>query len=293
MAESGVTGKKPWNFESVVAGDEFRAGGTPIELRTDAPHSARMHDYYLGGKDNYAPDREAAEQFLKVYPDIALTIQENRAFLRRVTRFAANSGVRQFLDVGSGIPTSPSMHEVAQSVARECRVIYVDNDPVVLAHARALLASAPEGRAELLDADLREPEKIFASAVVRDTFDLTQPVALSMAAVLHFIPDSDDPYGLVRRYLDALPGGGLLTITHGNPEASPEKSEQGAQVYRQRGFKVCVRSLPAVERFFDGLHLVDPGFVYVHRWRPESLAEAELADSHANLCGGVARLPVS
>jgi hypothetical protein len=291
VADSGATGGKPWNFESVAAGNDARAGGTSPELRTDVPHLARMSDYYLGGKDNYPPDRQAAEQFLKVFPDIALTIQENRAFLGRVTRFAVNSGVRQFLDIGSGIPTSPNIHEIAQSVAQDCRVIYVDHDPIVLAHTRALLASAPEGRATILDADLREPEAIFASAVLRDTFDLTQPVALSMAAVLHFIPDSDDPYGLVRRYLDALPGGSFLTISHGNREASPKTSEQGAQVYRNSGFKASVRSLPAIERFFDGLRLVDPGFVYIHRWRPESSAAAELADSHANLCGGVAQLP--
>ncbi|MBL7492492.1 SAM-dependent methyltransferase [Frankia sp. AgB1.9] len=292
MAESGATGERPWNFESVVVGEDARAGDTSLDLHTDVPHLARMSDYYRGGKDNYLADRQAGEEFLKVFPDIVSTIEENCAFLRRVTRFAADSGVRQFLDLGSGIPTSPNIHDVAHSVARECRVIYVDNDPIVLAHGRALLTGASAGAgATMVNADLREPEEIFASSAVRDIFDLNRPIALSMAAILHFIPDTDDPYGLVRRYVDALPGGSFLTISHGDREASPDTSDEGAEVYRQRGFKVSVRSNSAIERFFDGLRLVDPGFVYIHRWRPESAAAAELADSHANLCGGVARIP--
>ena len=261
-----------------------------IELRTDVPHSARMYDYYLGGKDNFPADRQAAEQALAAFPDLRTTASTNRAFLHRATRFlAAEAGIRQFLDIGTGIPTSPNLHEVAQAVAPECRVVYADNDPIVLAHARALLTSTSEGRTAYLDADLHEPEKILASAELRDTLDLTRPIALSLIAVLHFFPDDHEPHRIVRTLLDALPVGSYLTITHVTGDFAPEQIERLAATYRARGIPAQARSRSQVESFFAGLELVDPGITVLHRWRPDSPDEAGLTDAQVGGYGGVAR----
>ena len=265
----------------------------PVELRTDVPHSARMYDYFLGGKDNFPADREAAEQFLKIFPETRVVARQNRAFLQRAVRFlTAEAGIRQFLDIGTGIPTSPNLHEVAQSVAPECRVVYVDNDPIVLAHARALLTGTPEGRTAYLDADLRDPAKILESAELRDTLDLSRPVAFSLIAILHFLQDSEDPYGIVRTYLDALPSGSYLVITHGSAPVVSEETEKGADVYNKRGINIRPRTPAEIERFFDGLEFVEPGLRPIHQWRPEGTAEEkELAGARLGVYGGVARLP--
>ena len=265
----------------------------PVELRTDVPHTARIYDYYLGGKDNFPADREAAEQTLKVYPDAPIAARQNRAFVHRVTRFlVAEAGIRQFLDIGTGIPTSPNLHEVAQSIAPECRVVYADNDPIVLAHARALLTSTPEGRTAYLDADLREPDRILESAELRDTLDLTRPVALSILAVMHFIPDSDDPYGIVRTLVDALPSGSYLTFSHGTADFSPGgEVSRASEVYRKRGIPGTARTLAQVERFFEGLEIIEPGIQLVHRWRPDDSVPTDLTESQVSVYGGVGRKP--
>ena len=190
----------------------------------------------------------------------------------------------------TGIPTSPNLHEVAQAVAPECRVVYADNDPIVLAHARALLTGTPEGRIAYLDADLREAEKILNSAELRDTLDLTQPIALSLIAILPFIPDSDDPYGLVRRYLDALPSGSYLALTQVTLDFGSEGIRQGIEIYRQRGIPLTARTRAEVERFFDGLELVEPGVQLVHRWRTEPAPDGP-TDVQVSIYGAVARKP--
>ncbi len=257
----------------------------------DIPHSARVYDYFLGGKDNFPADRAAAEQIIGVFPDVQNTTQQNRAFMLRATRYLAReAGVRQFLDIGTGIPTSPNLHEVAQGLAPDSRVVYVDNDPIVLVHARALLTSSPEGRTAYVDADFHDPARILTSAEVRDTFDLDQPVVLSLIGMLHFIPDEGDPHGLVRTLMDALPSGSFLSLTHGTADFAPEEAESAAEIYRQQGIPTRLRSRDEVLRFFEGFDLVDPGLLNVLRWQPDGTTDG-LSDAQVGTYGGVARKP--
>ncbi|OHV41548.1 MULTISPECIES: SAM-dependent methyltransferase [Pseudofrankia] len=268
--------------------DEARAA----DLRVDVPHTARIYDYLLGGKDNFPADREAAERTLAVSPLTRPSALANRAFLHRATRFlAVEAGIRQFLDIGTGIPTSPNLHEVAQGVAPDARVVYVDNDPIVLVHARALLTSSPEGRTGYIDADLRDPAKVLGSIDFRATIDLSQPVALTIFGVLHFIADTSDPHGLVRRYLDALPSGSFLALTHGSLDFDPESVQRGADVYEKRGISSWPRPRAEIERFFDGLELVEPGLVPMHLWRPDGTDSRDPAPAGVVGYGGVARKP--
>ncbi|OAA27099.1 S-adenosyl methyltransferase [Frankia sp. EI5c] len=263
----------------------------PTDLRTDVPHSARMYDFFLGGKDNFPADREAAEQALTAFPTLRIAAQQNRAFVHRATRFLAGEvGLHQFLDIGTGIPTSPNLHEVAQGIAPGARVVYADNDPIVLAHARALLASTPEGRTAYLNADVREPEKILGSTEVRETLDLTRPIALSLIAILHFFPDADEVADLLRRYLDALPSGSYLALTHATSDAAPDEADRLVEIYRQRGIPLTTRPLAEVEGFFAGLELVEPGVRFVHRWRAEVAPDGP-TDAQVSWYGGIARIP--
>ncbi len=276
---------RPW-WNSAVEGDL-----ASVDLKTDQPHSARIYDYFLGGKDNFPADRAAAEQALIGFPTARTGARENRAFLRRVTRFlAAQRGIRQFLDIGTGIPTSPNLHEIAQAAVPDARVVYADNDPIVLAHARALLASTPQGRTAYIDADLRDPAAILASTELRDTLDLARPVALSLIAVFHFIPDEADPYGIAARLLDALPSGSYLALSHATADFDPG-AEELAATYRARGVSMTMRGRAAVERFFAGLELVEPGVVAAQRWRPDDPTLAGVADAEVSGYGGLARKP--
>ncbi|WP_308205592.1 SAM-dependent methyltransferase [Frankia sp. AiPs1] len=259
------------------------------DLKMDIPHSARVYDYFLGGKDNFPADRAAAEQIISVFPDVQNTTQQNRAFMLRATRYLAGEvGVRQFLDIGTGIPTSPNLHEVAQGLAPDSRVVYVDNDPIVLVHARALLTSSPEGRTAYVDADFHDPARILSSAEIRETFDLDQPVVLSLIGMLHFIPDEGDPHGLVRTLKDALPSGSYLSLTHGTADFAPAEAESAAEIYRQQGIPTRLRSRDEVLSFFDGFDLVDPGLVNVLRWRADGTTDG-LSDAQVGTYGGVAR----
>ncbi|ABD11216.1 methyltransferase [Frankia sp. CcI156] len=277
-----------WNFQSAA-----KETAATTDLRTDAPNSARMYDYYLGGKDNFPADREAAEQVLAAFPQAWTVAHENRGFLRRATRFlAAEAGIRQFLDIGTGIPTSPNLHEIAQSVAPDTRVVYADNDPVVLAHARALLTTSPEGATAYLDADLRDPEKILGSAEVRATVDLSRQVGLSLIAILHFLLDDHDPYGIVKTLLDALPAGSFLALTHATADFAPAEADRAAAIYRDRGIPAQARSRAEVERFFTGLDLVDPGVVVAHRWHPDAPNTAgDPTDAEVSCYAAIARKP--
>ena len=255
-------------------------------IDTTRAHPARIYDYWLGGKDNFAADREAAELALEAYPDLAKAVQSNRAFLGRAVRFLAGQGIRQFLDVGTGIPAADNTHEVAQREAPDSRIVYIDNDPIVLLHAQALLKSTPEGACDYLQADLRDPDTILARAA--RTIDFGRPVALMLLAVLQFILDEQDPYGLVSRLVAALPSGSYLVFSHPTDDFNPNRGES-MKVYNERSAdQAVVRDKAATARFFDGLELLDPGVVPVARWRPDSDLTAARPSS---MWCGVARKP--
>ncbi len=240
-------------------------------IDTSKPHSARMYDYYLGGKDHFAIDREVAEASIRSWPAVRVAARENRAFLGRAVRYLVEeAGIRQFLDIGTGLPTASNVHEVAQALAPECRVVYVDNDPIVLAHARALLTSSPQGRTAYADADLLDPGKILADPAVTATLDLSQPVALMLLAILHFIPDEDAPAQVVRTLLDALPPGSYLVATHVTPEFDPAGVGGLERTYRASGVACQARSAEEfAEVAFTGLELIEPGLVVATEWRPD------------------------
>jgi hypothetical protein len=268
------------------------------DLHQDRPHPARMYDYYLGGKDNYAPDREAAEKIREVFPSTGTAAHVNRAFMHRASRWlAGEAGIRQFLDIGTGIPTEPNLHQVVQEVAPESRVVYADNDPIVLAHARALMTSTPGGRTAYIHADATKPDTILSTPELQETLDLSKPVALSLIALLHFIPDEDGAYGIVEQLLSALPSGSALAISHASGDFDPETAQKIGETYRKSGIWAQARSKEEVERFFTGLELVEPGIVVPHRWRPDSdegtahIASAELKDSDVPGWVGVALKP--
>ncbi len=236
-------------------------------MDTSVAHPARVYDYWLGGKDNFAVDRSAAEAIIAVRPAIVRDIRANRAFMRRAVAYLAAGGVRQFLDIGTGIPTEPNLHEVVQEISPDARVVYVDNDPVVLAHARALLASTPEGATSYIQADLRDPGIILSQAA--RTLDFTQPVAFSVVSILQLIGDSEDPYGIVAEFTSRLVPGSYLVITHPASDIQPELVAESARRYNESVVTpVTLRTFDQVARFLDGFELVEPGIVQCHRWHP-------------------------
>jgi hypothetical protein len=257
---------EPPHWSSVVDQDPD-LGWPPREFDTGIPHSARMYDYWLGGKDNFAVDRELAEIFLEQIPSLREMAMENRDFVRRATHTLAAEGVRQFLDIGTGIPTSPNLHETAQQISPEARVVYVDNDPVVLAHARALMG-ADDGTVAYVEADLREPDQILAVPDLTRVFDLQQPVALMLIAVLMLLGEDDDPYGTVTALRDALPSGSYLALTHPTQDFDPEAMGVVTAAATQGGMTFCPRTRAEVERFFGDWELLEPGLVPVRSWRP-------------------------
>lgn len=271
-------GERP---DDAATGDAER-----VSLDTSVAHIARVYDYWLGGKDNFAADRAAAEQAIAAYPNIVFSVRANRAFLARAVRYlAGEAGIRQFLDIGTGIPASNNTHEVAQSVAPEARVVYVDNDPIVLAHARALLTSGPHGVTSYLDADLRDTGRVLA--VAAETLDFSRPVAVMLMAILQHVDEAEDPYGVVATLLAALPLGSYLTLSHPGSDIDAEAQGQLAErLNRTMAEKVTMRDRAQVARFFDGLDMVEPGLVRVPHWRPASELEAR---SPAGLWGGMGR----
>jgi S-adenosyl methyltransferase len=244
-----------------------------LEIDTSKAHPARMYDYLLGGKDNFAADREAIGALLKAVPNARTGARENRAFLGRAVRYlVAEAGVRQFLDIGSGLPTANNVHEVAQAIAPETSVAYVDNDPIVMAHARALLTSHPDGRTAYIHADLRDPDAILNHRSVRGTLDFGQPIALVLMAVLHFFPAQDDPAGIVATLLAALPPGSYLVASHVTADYNdPTSAADGVQAVQRAGVPILTRT---ADEFADlalpGLELVPPGLVPVSEWRPDT-----------------------
>ena len=249
--------------------DKSGSPGGGLGFDTSIANAARVYDYLLGGKDNFAADREAGDRILAALPGIAQMARGNRAFLGRAVRYlAGEAGVRQFLDIGTGIPTGGNTHEVAQSVAPGCRVVYVDHDPVVLAHARALLTSGPEGETAYIDADLRETGKVLAAA--GQTLDFAQPVAIVLVAVLHFIP-GDEAYERVSELVTATAAGSFLTISHAAKDIEADAmGEAAAESNKRMAQQATLRSGEEVTRFFDGLDLVEPGVVPLNEWRPDS-----------------------
>jgi hypothetical protein len=255
-----------------AAGGSSTAGKAgPLPFDTSVAHQARIYDYTLGGKDNYAADRAAAEAGLAVWPDMAWASRANRAFLGRAVRYlAAEAGIRQFLDIGTGIPTAGNTHEVAQSVAPESRVVYVDYDPVVLAHARALLDSSEAGATEYIDADLRDTGAILGQA--GKLLDFTRPVAVTLLGILHAIPDADDPHAIVATLMAAVPPDSYLVVSHlGSDLFERELLESlkeafGGKMQQQ----LTWRSRTEVARFFEGTDLVEPGLVRIEEWRPDT-----------------------
>jgi hypothetical protein len=260
----------------------------PAPFDTSVAHVARVYDYWLGGKDNFAADRAAGDQAISAFPDIPLSARANRAFQHRVVRFlAGEAGIRQFLDIGTGIPTANPTHQVAQSVAPDSRVVYVDNDPIVLTHARALLDSNPAGGTDYIDADLRDPGKILAGA--SRLLDFSQPVAVMLMAVLQHIGDQQDPGAIVGTLLGALPSGSYLALSHPASDINAEAMAKMAVVLnKMMAEKVTFRDREAVASLFTGLELVEPGMVQASKWRP---ASAEEAASPAALWAGVAGKP--
>jgi hypothetical protein len=278
-----------------VTGDEwFRGAGAeresaPPAFDSDTAHIARVQDYWLGGKDHFQADREAGDEAIEAFPGLVASVRNTRAFLARSVRYlAGEAGIRQFLDIGTGIPAADNTHEVAQAVAPESRIVYTDHDPAVLAHARALLTSHPQGATAYLDADLRDPEKILAEAA--ETLDFSRPVALMLVAILHCIPDEDDPYAIVTRLRAAVPPGSHLVISH--PASDLQAEQMGAMaksLNRVMAQKVTPRSYADVSRFFDGLDLVEPGIVRASEWRPDPAFDPGTTTS--TMWSGIARFP--
>ncbi len=286
MGDTAMTG----NSETAdrVPGDT----GAPPEIDISRPHPARIYDYFLGGKDNFAADRATAAKVLESWGTVRTAARENRAFLGRAVRYlTAEAGIAQFLDVGTGLPSANNVHDVAQAVNPAARVVYADNDPIVLAHARALLASGPHGVTAYLDADIRAPERILADPVTRATLDFTRPIALMLVAVLHFIPDEDEPQRIVRTLVDALPSGSYVVASHATAEHNPGGLAGAGRAYSEGGMRGAIRtSAEFAELVFTGLELVEPGVVLVSEWRPEP-GRLRPLPSEVNTYGAVARKP--
>ena len=258
-------------------------------IDTSTPNVARIYDYLLGGKDNFAADREAAKRLIEAIPDVAAIARDNRSFLGRAVRYLViEGGIRQFLDLGGGLPTQANVHELAQGVAPEARVVYVDNDPVVASHGRALLAAGDQ--VGMVFGDLRDPAGIMHDPGVLGLLDLTQPLAVLCTSTLHFIADEAEPHKIIAEYRDQMAPGSYLAITHGTLEDDPEgEGDKATGVYRQASSQLHVRTLPEVLRFFDGFELIEPGLTWITQWRPEP-GTRPVGRPHS-MRGGVGRKP--
>ena len=262
--------------------------GKPAEIDTSVAHPARVYDYWLGGKDNFTADREAGDRVLAATPGLRERVRANRAFLVRAVRYlAAEAGIRQFLDIGTGIPSANNTHEVAQQTAPNSRIVYVDNDPIVLTHARALLAGGPMGSIQYIDGDVRDVASITRAAA--RTLDSTQPTALLLLGILHLIQDAEGPHEIVARLMDALPSGSYLAISHPASDIHPGQAEAQRRYNERVSTPQTLRTRAEASRFFEGLDLVPPGLVYVHTWRPGP--DDIVPPDGVSAYGGVARKP--
>jgi len=278
--------------DGAIPGESANASGSP-GFDVSVAHPARVYNYLLGGKDNFAADREAARQMIAGGAKVLVGVRANRAFLGRAVRFLAEeAGLRQFLDIGTGLPTEGNTHEVAQAIAPRSRIVYVDNDPIVLSHATALLKSAPGGACQYVQADIREPGKILAEAA--RTLDFSQPVAVMILMTLQYVPDADDPHQIVRTLMDAMPPGSYLAISDvardpaadANVEASTERLNKRLGPVRQ-----TIRSPQEIGRFFGGLELTEPGLVQLPQWRPDLGYTGPVEGITLSAYCGVARKP--
>ncbi|MFF5493808.1 SAM-dependent methyltransferase [Streptomyces aquilus] len=276
-----------------MVGEQSEPGhGRGTDLGQDKAHSARMYDYFLGGKTNYAVDREVAETVIRLFPAAETAARANRAFMHRAVRCLARLGVRQFIDVGTGIPVSPNLHQVVQGVAPDCRVAYVDNDPIVQVYCDALLDSTVEGRTCYVRADVTEPDALIDAVRSEDIIDFGRPVALSLHALLPFVTGDHEPYRMVRRLMRELPAGSYLSLSHATGDFAPEAWQAVLDTYARAGTPAQVRTRAEVMGFFDGLELIEPGLVVGHRWRPEPGSGPSLvSDAQVSLYAGVARKP--
>jgi hypothetical protein len=270
-----------------MSDDGWRAD---TDLRTDRAHGARIYDYILGGKDNYAVDRAAGEATKQIWPALPVHMRANREFMHRAARYLATEcGIDQFLDIGTGIPTPPNLHEVVQEVRPEARIVYTDNDPIVLAHARALMTSTEQGGTAYVEADLRDPDTILNSTEFRETLDPNRPMGLILIAVVHFIEDDAEALEVVQRLVDVLPSGSYLAATIATDDFAPEMCAKVRRTYHEHGESLRWRSRAQAERFFDGLELVDPGIVQMHKWRPDDDTYKQIAEADIAMYGGIAR----
>jgi hypothetical protein len=261
----------------------------PPGVNINVPHSARIYDYWLGGKDNFAVDRAVGEAMIQAIPGMRYMAGENRRFVHRAARdLVAKEGIRQFLDIGTGIPTRPNLHEIAQGIAPGARVVYVDNDPIVLVHARALMISTPEGRSEYISADIRDPESILTEPVLRETLDFTKPIGFTLIAILMLLADEDDPWAKVAALRDAMPSGSCLAVTHPTADFAPEEVSQAVAAATGAGMTLVARTKEEVQRFFGDWDMLEPGLVPVSAWRPDTPVERPEA---AYYWAGVARKP--
>lgn len=272
-----------------MTGDMADSGTAKPKIDSTISHSARIWNYWLGGKDNYPVDREMGDKIVAYVPELVRSARADRHFLARAVRYlAAEQGIRQFLDLGTGLPTVNNTHEVAQRIAPECRIVYVDNDPLVLVHARALLTSAPEGECDYIDADLREPGKILDQAA--ETLDFSKPIAIMMLGILNFIVDTDQARAILGQLLGALPSGSYMSISHPTTEVDAEPAAVALEFWNSSGAApMCLRSRAELLVFFEGTELVEPGVVSCPRWRPD-LAEPDAAIDVMHFCG-LARKP--
>ncbi|GIF49293.1 S-adenosyl methyltransferase [Asanoa ferruginea] len=239
----------------------------PAEIDRDKPNAARIYDFYLGGAHNFAADRSLAEQAIADWPELPAIMRANRSFLRRAVRFMVQCGVRQFLDLGSGLPTAGNVPTVAQEVDPSCRVVCVDKDPVAVVHSRALLEDNPLANA--VQADLRDTATVLAAATLEGGLDLTQPVGLLLVAVLHFVPDTDDPAGIVAAYRDAIAPGSLLAVNHATADAQPRKAATHRQLYQRTATPMTMRTRAQVTALFAGFELLPPGVVDMTHWQAD------------------------
>ena len=281
------------NLGVPVIEQEPGRGGLHAELDTSVPQPARRYNYWLGGKDNFAIDRASGDEIAKVFPTVRTMAIENRRFLQRATGFLAREvGIRQFLDIGTGLPTADNTHEVAQAIAPEARVVYVDNDPMVLVHARALLTSSPQGKTTYIEADLREPDKILAHPQLHNTLDLSQPVGLMLIAVLHFIHGHGAAAPIVRHLLDALPAGSYLVASNATKDFSPPHVAAAYDEMIATGrTDAWPRDRAEFAELFDGLDLMEPGIVAVSEWRAEAEPKPRPVPAEVAVYGAVGRKP--
>jgi hypothetical protein len=261
-----------------------RPAWAPEGIDLDRPNAARMYDYALGGSHNFAVDRQMVEKVEAMLPGSSLIAHANRGFLRRAVRYCLDAGVRQFLDVGSGIPTVGSVHEVARQFAPETRVVYVDNDPIAIAHSQAILRGNPHTGA--IKGDVRRPAEILTDPAVTELIDFDEPVALLLVSILHFIPDEDDPAGLVHKFTERLAPGSYLVLSHGTPEERPDDADTVGQLYKNTSSPLSLRSRAEIQAFFAGFELVEPGLTWVTAWRPVA-GQAE--EERREMLAGVGR----